>query len=159
MDGGSQDEPAFADVGPPRPGSVGRRGPAGQGQADREGRGEGSGGGGTKRCKLCLQPAKLPNPKCAVHPTRTGWRKAHDFHEFAELLDVDVDHIMAAKIDRPMAVVYTPEFVDPLKDSPVFMVKLDRDADGILRALGEPVELAGYWRKLEEHMDGVVGAD
>jgi len=98
---------------------------------------------------------------------RHEWRPGADFAEFAEALGIDTNQIMAASAvgAEKVTVLFTAK-ADEYGfdyDEPVLGAILVRDADKILRVLGEPAPTQWSWGDvrtvIEEKMDEVERGD
>jgi hypothetical protein len=85
---------------------------------------------------------------------RVEWRKAPDFAEVAEALQLNTDQIMAAQVGGPgVTAVFTTGPGDDL-DQTVYVARLARDSDGVLRPFGRPHATDLSLRKLIEQVEG-----
>jgi hypothetical protein len=81
---------------------------------------------------------------------RAEWRRRHHFAEVAEVLGIDTDQVAACtQGGDDLTVLWSESW--PAKDA--LASHLHRDADGVLRQVGEPRVLVDYWPKLFEHLD------
>lgn len=84
------------------------------------------------------------------------WKKAPDFAEYAEALGIRTTQIMAAQFGADRAVVvYTPETEEDDLDpgTPLYIARLERNADRILVLVGEPALSEFNWDDLEAEIE------
>jgi hypothetical protein len=90
------------------------------------------------------------------------WTNANEFHEFAEALAIPTTSVLTVanpvRLDE-WIVLYTigdpPDLPAEEWDDP-YAVTLRRDDDDILRIVGTPKRVSGYWRRLKELMEDQI---
>lgn len=92
------------------------------------------------------------------------WKNAHEMAEFAEVLGITTEMIMAVNMTSDQTqkqleylVLYTPDWPG---DETIWSVFMRRDGDGILRLSSVKTKRAGLWEKIKDSIeDGLQNED